>query len=171
MRSSAKCRLPEVSYVSTGDCFAALQLILSRFIGWRRFHRNRADACTPFGFGFRRIFPPKRFRVSSAHLPFSVTRDARPYRCGDRGGFPPMTVSLCCRMFLSLPVSRFEIVTQRGRCSIRRAFDRNQRRLCHRAFRSTIENSIGCRSSPIRYITVTSRFMHQPCYDGREQRA
>ena len=33
MRSSAKFRLPEVSYVSTGDYFAALQLILSRFIG------------------------------------------------------------------------------------------------------------------------------------------
>ncbi len=36
----------------------------------RRARRARADACAPFGFGFRRICPPKRFHVSSAHLPF-----------------------------------------------------------------------------------------------------
>ena len=36
----------------------------------RRARHARADACAPFGFGFRRIFPPKRFHVSSAHLPF-----------------------------------------------------------------------------------------------------
>ena len=57
MRSSAKCRLPEVSYVSTGDCFAALQLILSRFIGWRRFHRNRP---TVFGHAGRVTLPMRR---------------------------------------------------------------------------------------------------------------
>ena len=56
-------------------------------------------------------------------------------------------------LFLSLSVSRFEIVTQQGHCSIRRAFDRNQRRLCHHAFHSTTENSIGCRSSPTRVIS------------------
>ena len=71
---------------SHDDCFAALQLILSRFISWRRFHRNRADACVPFGFGFRRIFPPKRFRVSSAHPPF-------PFRLTSR---PPNGRSACC---------------------------------------------------------------------------
>ena len=46
--------------------------------GWRRFHRNRADACAPFGFGFRRICPPKRFRVSSAHLPFDHAGNLAP---------------------------------------------------------------------------------------------
>lgn len=47
------------------DCFAALQLILSRFIGWRS--RGRRD----------------------------------PTDTATGGGFPPMTVSLCCRLFLS----------------------------------------------------------------------
>jgi len=33
VRSSAKCRPSESSYVSSDDCFAALQLILSLFTG------------------------------------------------------------------------------------------------------------------------------------------
>ena len=39
------------------DCFAALQLILSRFIGWRRFHRNRP---TVFGHAGRVTLPMRR---------------------------------------------------------------------------------------------------------------
>ena len=57
---------------SHDDCFAALQLILSRFIGWRRFHRNHP---TVFGHAGRVTLPMRRPWRFPAYDRFTVLSD------------------------------------------------------------------------------------------------